>query len=117
MRLRLGHTARRIDVADQTVTATADTGDEQVFGYDALIVGTGAAPVVPPMDGLDQLGPEHGLHLLHTIGDTHTLAATLDRGPRSAVIVGAGYEVSARLEGKPYRLVIEGEDETAAAAS
>ena len=60
MRLRLGHTARRIDVADQTVTATADTGDEQVFGYDALIVGTGAAPVVPSIDASTSSAPSTG---------------------------------------------------------
>jgi replicative DNA helicase len=48
------------------------------------VVGTGAVPVRPPIDGLDL----DGVHVLHTMGDTFTLHQALAAGARSAVIVG-----------------------------
>ena len=41
---------------------------------------------------LDTLGPEEGVHVLHTMDDTFALAQTLERtGVQSTVVVGAGY--------------------------
>ena len=59
------------------------------------IVGTGAVPVRPPIGGVagpGALGPADGVHLLHSMGDTFAVMATLEQAaPASAVIVGAGY--------------------------
>ncbi len=92
MGLRLDTTARRIDLAARKLLVTGPDGADDVIGYDQLIIGTGAVPVRPPIDGLDRLGPGDGVHLLHSMGDTFTLMHTLEEtAPASAVIVGAGY--------------------------
>ncbi|HVW47223.1 MAG TPA: FAD-dependent oxidoreductase [Solirubrobacterales bacterium] len=88
MSLRLDTRVTAIEPAEHRIL-TAGGG---AIGYDALIVGTGAVPVRPPIAGLDRLGPADGVHLLHSIGDTFELMETLGREPmRRAVIVGAGY--------------------------
>jgi NADPH-dependent 2,4-dienoyl-CoA reductase/sulfur reductase-like enzyme len=93
--LRLDTTARRIDVPGHKLLVTDADGKEELLAYDKLIIGTGAAPVRPPITGLtgpDALGPEDGVHLLHSMGDTFAAMRTLENtAPASAVIVGAGY--------------------------
>jgi NADPH-dependent 2,4-dienoyl-CoA reductase/sulfur reductase-like enzyme len=95
MSLRLDTTARRIDVADHKLLVTGPGGTEELLAYDALVVGTGAVSVRPPIEGLtgpDALGVSDGVHLLHSMGDTFEVMATLEHtAPQSALIVGAGY--------------------------
>ena len=92
MRLRLDTTARRIDVPGRKLLISSAYGGEELLGYDKLVIGTGAVPVRPPISGLDALGPGDGVHLLHSMGDTFAVMATLKQAaPASAVIVGAGY--------------------------
>jgi NADPH-dependent 2,4-dienoyl-CoA reductase/sulfur reductase-like enzyme len=95
MRLRLDTTARRIDVPGRKLLITTAEGGEELLGYDKLVVGTGAVPVRPPIGGVagpDALGPDDGVHLLHSMGDTLAVMRTLEQaGPASAVIVGGGY--------------------------
>ena len=90
-------TAAGIDlVLDTTVTAVdpdahqlcmlhAD-GTEATTGYDRVLIGTGARPVRPPIDGLDL----PGVHVLHTMAHAFDLASDL-ASASSAVVVGAGY--------------------------
>jgi NADPH-dependent 2,4-dienoyl-CoA reductase/sulfur reductase-like enzyme len=86
LQLLLDHTAQAIDPAAKQVTVTSQHGERQL-GYDQLVIGTGAVPVRPPIDGLDL----PGVHVLHTMGDTFALHQALTAGARSAVIVGGGY--------------------------
>ncbi|MBO0715405.1 MAG: FAD-dependent oxidoreductase, partial [Acidimicrobiales bacterium] len=95
LRLRLETTARHLEVADHKLLVTDARGSEEVLAYDRLVVGTGAVPVCPPIEGLagdGALGPDDGVHLLHSMGDTFSLMRTLAASaPARAVIVGAGY--------------------------
>jgi NADPH-dependent 2,4-dienoyl-CoA reductase/sulfur reductase-like enzyme len=95
MALRLDTIARRIDVAASKLLVTGPNSGDELIGYDKLIIGTGAVPVRPPITGLagpGALGPEDGVHLLHSMGDTFALMSTLEQAsPASAVIAGAGY--------------------------
>jgi NADPH-dependent 2,4-dienoyl-CoA reductase/sulfur reductase-like enzyme len=92
MTLRLDTTATHIDAGAHTVTLSTGDNGEETLGYDAVVIGTGAVPVRPPIGGLDHLGAEHGVHLLHSMGDTFALMRTLEQPHvNRAVIVGAGY--------------------------
>jgi NADPH-dependent 2,4-dienoyl-CoA reductase/sulfur reductase-like enzyme len=90
--LRLEHRAVRVDTAAKQVDCLDGAGGTRRFGYDQLVVATGALPARPPIGGLDQLGPAEGVHSLHTIGDTLALTDSLARRQAGqVVIVGAGY--------------------------
>ena len=92
MTLHLDTRATRIDPDDHSIEVIDASGREQSLPYDELILGTGALPVRPPIEGLDTLRPRDGVHLLHSMGDTFALMGTLEQPHiRRAVIVGAGY--------------------------
>ncbi len=84
--LRLETRAVRIDPAERSVVLRTAGGAEEVCAYDRLVIGTGAVPIEPPIEGIR----EEGVHLLRTMGDTFALEERLERA-RSAVIVGGGY--------------------------
>ena len=86
LQLLLDHTAQAIDPAGKQVTVTSQHGECQL-GYDRLVIGTGAVPVRPPIDGLDL----PGVQVLHTMADTFALHQALTAGAGSVVIVGGGY--------------------------
>jgi NADPH-dependent 2,4-dienoyl-CoA reductase/sulfur reductase-like enzyme len=95
MRVLTDTTATKINVDDHTLDVLGPDGAPQQLAYDAVIVGTGALSVQPPIQGLtgpDALGPADGVHLLHSMGDTFAVMDSLQRrDPKTAVIIGAGY--------------------------
>ena len=92
MTLRLDTVARQIDPKGHRVTLGGSNHDDELLEYDAIVVATGALPVKPPIAGLDHLGPQESVHLLHSMGDTFALMRTLEEhAVARAVIVGAGY--------------------------
>ncbi|KZE42403.1 FAD-dependent oxidoreductase [Microbacterium sp. T32] len=92
MNLRLDTLATSIDVGGHRLTVRDAAGTESTIAYDALMVGTGASPSTAGIAGLDQVGPDDGVHLLHSMGDTFALERYLDEHqPETAIIVGAGY--------------------------
>jgi NADPH-dependent 2,4-dienoyl-CoA reductase/sulfur reductase-like enzyme len=91
MQLRLDTLATRIDAEARRLTVIDGRG-ESAIDYDELIVGTGALPAFAGIDGLDVLGPDDGVHVIHSMGDTFALDLHLtERDPRTAIIIGAGY--------------------------
>ncbi len=92
MNLRLDTLATAIDVTGRRLTVRDAAGAESEIAYDELMVGTGASPATAGIAGLDRLGPDDGVHLLHSMGDTFALERYLDaHEPETAIIVGAGY--------------------------
>lgn len=63
------------------------SGREYEESYDKLILAPGAAPLRPPIPGIDL----PGVFTLRNLQDTDRIKAALDGGVRQAVIVGAGF--------------------------
>ena len=86
--VRTGHEVTAVDPAARTVTVRERaTGREYVETYDALVLSTGATPVVPPIPGVDL--PQ--VRMLRTVPDVDALTALVDAGARRAVVAGAGF--------------------------
>ena len=70
-----------------TVRDTA-TGAQEDMGYDKLIIATGASPIVPPVEGVEQ----QGIFVMRTPDDAMKIRdAIAQRGVRQAVVVGGGF--------------------------
>ncbi len=75
---------RRRKVVRVRDLATGRVYDE---GFDTLILAPGAAPVRPPIPGIDL----PNVFTLRTLADADRIKAAVDAGVRTAVIVGAGF--------------------------
>jgi NADPH-dependent 2,4-dienoyl-CoA reductase/sulfur reductase-like enzyme len=88
IRLMPNHRAESIDVNRKSVTLRNGSGTQLELHYDKLLIGTGARPVQPVIEGFHL----PGVFPLHTMDDSFAVRSFLEeRQPKSAVIVGAGY--------------------------
>lgn len=100
--LRLGVEVAKLDVAGGAVVSTAG----ERFGYDALLLATGAEPIRLKGKGFD--GPQ--VHVLRTLADASALIAALS-GVRAVAVIGAsfiGLEVAASLRGRGIPVAVIG---------
>jgi NADPH-dependent 2,4-dienoyl-CoA reductase/sulfur reductase-like enzyme/rhodanese-related sulfurtransferase len=86
--VRTGTEVIKIDRAGKTVTVRrlAD-GVESQETYDVLILAPGAAPLRPPVPGIDL----PGVFTLRNLVDVDRIKAATDQGVRRAAIIGAGF--------------------------
>jgi NADPH-dependent 2,4-dienoyl-CoA reductase/sulfur reductase-like enzyme len=88
IKILTNHLATSIDSKNKTVRTKDRENQEKLLHYDKLIIGTGATPVRPPINGIDT----PGVYMLHTMEDSFLVHGHLiEKNPKSAVIVGAGY--------------------------
>ena len=92
IRLLLDHQVTALD-AQRRILTYETGGQEGSLSFDSVVLATGARPRRPPIDGLQDLGPGDGVHVLHTMPDTFAMQETLGDLPpgAQAVIIGAGY--------------------------
>lgn len=82
------HTAENIDPIHKAVLVRRVDGQHRELRYDTLLIGTGACPVRPDIEGIDL----PGVFALHTMEDSFAIRSFLElKQPKSAIIVGAGY--------------------------
>lgn len=83
-----GIEATKLDPAAKTVFArNVETGEELSYGYDKLVLTTGARPVVPNIPGMDL----PGVYTLRDPDDADKIKAAAESGEvKRAVIVGGG---------------------------
>ncbi|MGB0175105.1 MAG: DsrE/DsrF/DrsH-like family protein [Acholeplasmataceae bacterium] len=79
-----------IDKKKKTVTVkNHQTGDTYTETYDKLVLSTGAQPIKPPIDGIQEA---KNLFTLRNIPDMNQIIAHIDtHKPKKAVIIGGGY--------------------------
>ena len=87
--VRTRHEVTAIDRARRTIAVTdLDAGVEREEPYDALVLSPGAAPIRPPMPGVDL----PGIFAVRTIADSVGIRSWIaQRRPRGALVVGGGF--------------------------
>ncbi len=85
----LRHEVRSIDPQQRTVSVTnLETGEQLQLSYNELILSPGAAPLRPPMPGIDL----PGVMTLRTVPDANAIRRYIaEHGVRRALVIGAGF--------------------------
>ena len=81
------HEVISISPADHTVTVRHN-GQEFTESYDKLVLSPGAKPFVPAIEGLAEA---KNVFTLRNVPDLDEIMAALDKHPKEAVVIGAGF--------------------------
>ncbi|MFQ7106931.1 MAG: FAD-dependent oxidoreductase, partial [Neglectibacter timonensis] len=78
-----------LDSEAKTVTAkNLETGEDEVYDYDSLVIATGASASVPPVEGVEL----SGVFTMRTPDDAIGMRAYLEeKNVKRAVVVGGGF--------------------------
>ncbi|MGE3779989.1 MAG: FAD/NAD(P)-binding oxidoreductase, partial [Pirellulaceae bacterium] len=92
VRFRLDvRTRQSVEAIDRTAKTVRvrelDTGRTYTESYDKLILSPGAAPIRPPLPGLDL----PAVHTLRNLQDMDRIMSNLQAGVKQAIVVGAGF--------------------------
>ncbi len=98
----------RVESIDAAARSVQLSGGDSA-NYDKLLIATGASPVAPPIDGLNQ----PGVHHCWTLDDARKIVSLADEGA-NVVLMGAGFIgciiLEALAERKVNLTVVEAED-------
>ncbi|TMW72152.1 FAD-dependent oxidoreductase [Alteribacter natronophilus] len=85
---RVYHKVTKVDPDRKTVSGTNLKTDESFeLSYDKCLIATGAAPVMPDLQGTDL----DGIHTLKTIPDAETIMEDMSADVLDVTIIGGGY--------------------------
>lgn len=73
---------------DQHIVTVRHDGKEFTETYDRLILSPGAKPFVPPIDGLETA---ENTYTLRNVPDLDEIMLALEKQPKEAVVIGAGF--------------------------
>ncbi len=78
----MNQSVERVNTADNSLLLS----DDSSLSYDKLLLATGAAAIMPPVDGIDA----HNVHNCWTLDDARQIVAKAEAGS-SLVLMGAGF--------------------------
>ena len=73
---------------DQHIVTVRHDGKEFTESYDKLILSPGAKPFVPPIEGLETA---ENTYTLRNVSDLDEIMLALEKEPKEAVVIGAGF--------------------------
>jgi NADH oxidase (H2O2-forming) len=86
LNLRTETKATSINITNKTIETTDKNSKTETIPYDSLIISTGASSFIPPIKGKEK----QDIHSLRSIEDGEKIEAAIQKGAKTAVVMGAG---------------------------
>lgn len=86
LNLRTETKATNINITNKTIETTDKNSKTETIPYDSLIISTGASSFIPPIKGKEK----QDIHSLRSIEDGEKIDAAIQKGAKTAVVMGAG---------------------------
>lgn len=102
--VHLHHEATKILPQKREVLANTPQG-EKTFSYERLLLATGAAPIIPPLPGIDLTG----VFALRGLEEAKAMQNYISKEPGSVAIIGGGYiglEMAESLKRRGFKVDI-----------